>query len=438
MSLTTVDHAAHAFRRRVNVAALKPAVIKSLGARLPSHVDYLIQTLQRGTAPSPDGKIQGWSSGKNMTDFLSYCIMDIMSDLTFTQTLNVQREAKNRHFVSSIPKGVGGMHLVGHMQCMLLFNMHKVLFRELTVGVKQFMDLSRSFADERFRQYHEDGIKGNDIWEKLLVSEDPATGRTFTREELASEASLMITGGTDGMITTLTSTLFYLLHNPQTLSRLTTELRARFPVPSDGARTCPISFGCPGLQNFTYLLACLDESMRLSSPVPSILPRRVGPGGIAVDGQYFAAGTCLGIPHYCLHRNEEVFPEPFSYKPERWMAAELGEKTDSGHGPLKAGVGQSFSFTPFGAGRSSCVGKPLAYQEMSYILARLLWELDLRLDPDDTLGEGTGLSAEGRGMKDEFQTYCCFVSWQDGPVVQFRLREDLVPEADRQSQDLAS
>lgn len=116
MSLTTIDHAVHAFRRRVNVAALKPAVIKSLGARLPSHVDYLIQALQRGTAPSADGKTQSWSSGKNMTDFLSYCIMDIMSDLTFTQTLNVQREAKNRHFVSSIPKGVGGMHLVGHSE----------------------------------------------------------------------------------------------------------------------------------------------------------------------------------------------------------------------------------------------------------------------------------------------------------------------------------
>lgn len=116
MSLTTVDHAAHAFRRRVNVAALKPAVIKSLGARVPSHVDYLIQALQQGAARSTDGKTQSWSSGKNMTDFLSYCIMDIMSDLTFTQTLNVQREAKNRHFVSSIPKGVGGMHLVGHSE----------------------------------------------------------------------------------------------------------------------------------------------------------------------------------------------------------------------------------------------------------------------------------------------------------------------------------
>lgn len=114
MSLTTTDNAAHAFRRRVNVAALKPAVINSLGARMPSHVDYLITTLQRGTAPGTDGKIGAWSSGKNMTEYFSYCIMDIMSDLTFTQTLNVQREEKNRHFVTSIPKGVGGMHLVGH------------------------------------------------------------------------------------------------------------------------------------------------------------------------------------------------------------------------------------------------------------------------------------------------------------------------------------
>lgn len=113
MSLTTTDNAAHAFRRRVNVAALKPAVINSLGARMPSHVDYLIKTIQEGT----DGNTGSWSPGKNMTEFLSYCIMDIMSDLTFTQTLNVQREDKNRHFVTSIPKGVGGMHLAGHSKC---------------------------------------------------------------------------------------------------------------------------------------------------------------------------------------------------------------------------------------------------------------------------------------------------------------------------------
>lgn len=300
------------------------------------------------------------------------------------------------------------------------------MFRELTIGVKQFMDLSFSFADKRYRQYHEDGIKGNDIWEKLLVSQDPASGRTFTREELASEASLMITGGTDGMITTLTSTLFYLLHNPRTLSRLTTEVRERFPITGEGDNTeCPISFASSELKNFTYLLACLDEAMHLSPAVPSILPRRAGPGGITVDGQYFPAGTCLGIPHYCLHRNEEVFEDPFSYKPERWMGE---DRTVNGHGPLKAGVGQSYSFTPFGAGRSSCVGKVMAYQEMSYILARLLWELDLRADPDNTLGEGSGASSEGRGRKEEFQTCCCFVSWQDGPVVQFRRRQDLVPK----------
>lgn len=474
MSLTTVDHSIHAFRRRVNAVALKPTTIKALGGRVTPHVDYLINSLISGADANATDEAGVWSTGKNMTHSLSYCVTDVMSDLTFSQTLNVQREEKNRHFVSSIPKGVGGMHLVGHskstiwsllslreldasllpqcflsevkrrrvfesklvprvtdnhvtVQSLLLLNMHKVLFHELITGVKLFMDLSRSFADERYRQYHDEGIRGDDIWEKLLTSHDPATDRTFTREELTSEASLMITGGTDGIIAALTAALFYLTHNPHTLSRLTREVRASFPVPT---KTCPIPFASPDLQNITYLTACLDEAMRLSPSVPSILPRRVGPGGMTVDGVHFPAGTNLGIPHYCLHRNAEVFPDPLAYKPERWMSTELQGQTGSDHGPLKPGVGQAFSFTPFGAGRSSCIGRYMAYQEMSYILARIVWELDIRIEPGNTLGEGTGSSSEGRQRKDEFQIYCCFVSWQDGPVLQFRRRRDLVSGVD--------
>ncbi|OTA99722.1 hypothetical protein M426DRAFT_324907 [Hypoxylon sp. CI-4A] len=49
----------------------------------------------------------------------------------------------------------------------------------------------------------------------------------------------------------------------------------------------------------------------------------------------------------------------------------------------------------------------------------------MRIDPENRLGEDTGMGTEGREMRDEFQLHCRFVSEQDGPVVQFRRRQDI-------------
>lgn len=235
-------------------------------------------------------------------------------------------------------------------------------------------------------------------------------------------------GGTDGMITATTGTLFYLVHNSHALERLTSELREKFPFSKTERDKCPIEFASPQLQRITYLFACIDESMRLSPPVPSILPRRVGPGGMVVDGEFFVGGTDLGIPHYSMHRNEEIFTDPLVYNPERWLDSTslAAEKRGGGEGGnLRAGAGQALGFTPFGAGRSACIGKYMAYQEVSYIIARLLWKFDVRMDASNPIGEGTGTGLEGRGRKDEFQLFCRFVSEQRGPMLKFRQRKDI-------------
>ncbi|KAI1860570.1 hypothetical protein JX265_009969 [Neoarthrinium moseri] len=273
--------------------------------------------------------------------------------------------------------------------------------------------------------------EGQDIWSYLLASHDPKTGKKFTHEELVSEASLFIIGGTDGMITAATATLFYLLHDRQVLDQLTSELRQAFP-PSGGPAEavqnglCPIRFASPELARIQLLSACIDEAMRLSPPVPSILPRTIGPGGMVIDGEFFPEGLDIGIPHYSLQRDPDYFQEPLAYKPRRWLMTdyESNKPEPRSRSKLIPGVGQAPSFTPFGAGRSSCIGKFMAYQEISYILARLMWHFDMKLDPQQAhIGEGTGTGQEGRERKNEFQLYCRFVSQQYGPVILFRKRK---------------
>ncbi|PNP58823.1 hypothetical protein THARTR1_01071 [Trichoderma harzianum] len=435
MSLTTVDHKAHAFRRRVNMTAITPAAVKEFEDQVTPHLDEFISIIGEGAGSKSQGD-HGWSSGKDMSYAVAFCIADIMGSVTFGRTWNVQRDPEYRRFVKDLPNGVAGIHLVGHMQSLFFCNLHKLLFKELIVGVGNLMSVSRSFALWRLEQ---SSMPYRDIWQGLLASRDPKTGNAFSTEELISEASLFIIGGTDGMITATTSTLFYLTHNPRTLERLTREIREAFPLsPGDIGKKasnvkCPIRFASAELQKIVYLPACIDEAMRMSSPVPSILPRVVGAGGMTVDGEYFPAGVNLGIPHYSMHHSEDNFAEPLTYAPERWIPEERIKGLKDGSVPvsgkespkMRPAVGQSYGFTPFGGGRSSCIGKYLAYQEMSIVLARLIWLFDIRLDPGSNMGEGIGEAREGRECKSEFQLYDRFVSSQKGPMLQFRYREEL-------------
>ena len=58
------------------------------------------------------------------------------------------------------------------------------------------------------------------------------------------------------------------------------------------------------------------------------------------------------------------------------------------------------AFTPFGLGRTSCIGKYLAYQEMSLVIARMIWLFDMRIQPGSTIGESNARLGLGRTRRE--------------------------------------
>ena len=160
--------------------------------------------------------------------------------------------------------------------------------------------------------------------------------------------------------------------------------------------------------------------MRLCPPVPSLLPREVLEGGIDVDGIHFPAGSVVGVPIYALQHNPEYHPDPFSYNPERWIAGNDegdDEKGNSRWNAERVRLAQS-AFCPFSVGPRGCIGKGVAYLELSIALARVLWLYDLRL-----VYAGTG--GENGATRGEYTVKDCFVAEKSGPVVQFRRRSDV-------------
>jgi cytochrome P450 len=260
--------------------------------------------------------------------------------------------------------------------------------------------------EEQGRTHQDTGHK--DLMHYLLTNSDPKTGFRPTREELEGDSLSFIGAGADTVATTLSAIFFYLVRHPSKLAKVNSELRETFES-LDQIRSGPKLDSC------NYLDACIEETLRLSPAVLSQLPREVMKGGIMVDDHFVPEGMVVGVPAYVVHHNKTTFPEPWSFRPERWLAA-----GDVSKEQVKRA---QEAMCAFSLGPRGCVGKKLAYMEIRIAVASLLWFYDLMEAQDASRnGGGDPTLEEGRQRRDEFQLFDCFGADREGPVLCFRRR----------------
>ncbi|KAI0180669.1 cytochrome P450 [Hypoxylon sp. FL1284] len=120
--------------------------------------------------------------------------------------------------------------------------------------------------------------------------------------------------------------------------------------------------------------------------------------------------------------NETYFPEPFKYKPERWLDDEE-HTTENSEGEQGKSIMRA-AFAPFAFGDTGCLGKAMAYHEISLVVAKTLWYFDFRRASGeaDKLGGGQPGRTDGREKPGEFQLYDLAVADHDGPNLIFEPR----------------
>lgn len=84
---------------------------------------------------------------------------------------------------------------------------------------------------------------------------------------------------------------------------------------------------------------------------PTRLPRIVPPSGWTFKDTYFPPGTILGCAAYSLHFDRSIFPDPYSFNPERWLDKDVADE-------------MSKSWFAFGAGSRACIARNLATVEL--------------------------------------------------------------------------
>jgi cytochrome P450 len=73
-----------------------------------------------------------------------------------------------------------------------------------------------------------------------------------------------------------------------------------------------------------YLMAVIKETLRLYAPLPMFEPRSCSANSI-IDGYSIPAETVVGMAPFTLHRNPEVFKDPLTFNPDRWLVSDTTE-----------------------------------------------------------------------------------------------------------------
>ena len=195
------------------------------------------------------------------------------------------------------------------------------------------------------------------VIERLWVHHQSVKKGGLDDLEVASECSDHFLAGID---TTSDTTMFLiwalsLPSNHKYQSRLIEEC---LNIPDSSLN----KFGNPTVEagdRLPYLDAVLKEVLRLYAPIPESEPREP-PQDTIIDGYTIPARTIVSLEPYALHRNEDVFPNPLKFDPERWLNSSEQQLAE-----------MKRWWWAFSSGGRMCIGMHLAMAEMVALVPAL-------------------------------------------------------------------
>ena len=178
------------------------------------------------------------------------------------------------------------------------------------------------------------GLEERDDVMSLLLQARHEDGSPMADKELRDELITLLVAGHETTATALAWALERLVRHPHILERL-----------RDG--------------DDEYADAVVKETLRLRPPLSIVLRRLTEP--MEIGGRMLPAGVNIAPCIYLMHRRADLYPDPFSFRPERFLE----------------GQGGTYSWIPFGGGVRRCLGASFAQLEMRIVLQALARRLDL-------------------------------------------------------------
>ncbi|KAL4803048.1 cytochrome P450 [Aspergillus unguis] len=403
--VTLIDRGEHLKRRRLVNRSFSGSNIKIFEPNMRVYVERFLDALSPSKAGTPKGV---WGQAIDVSDWCCFLTCDVTTDFLFGLKYDLLRDSQWQHVVHDLEATNTRLYVLMHAHFLYLGRLDKWLFPEAVRGSKGFMSfinqLSKDFSQGQptehttpFSRFHE--AKGKDV--KALMNP----------KQIYSEATMLVIAAQDTTSISLRAIFFYLSRHPHAYQKLAQEIRATFS-PDE-------SITAEKLRSCTYLNACILESMRMTPGIPgTTLFRHIRQGGQTIAGEAFPAGTKVAAGIYTVHRNEEIFPRPWEFIPERWIV-------DEHTGVSQEQVDMRLRYwLPFSLGPRACLGKELAQTLICITVAGVMRKFDSRVSigPEGHKGAGRPFGERGRTSPGEFQVKDHIVGMGEGPVLEFRER----------------
>jgi cytochrome P450 len=179
----------------------------------------------------------------------------------------------------------------------------------------------------------------------LLLEAETEEGERLTDKELRDELLTLVLAGHETTANSLAWAFERLLRTPHAYARLRETVRS-------------------GADPDGYVDATIHEAMRARPVIPAIGRKALVPWQL---GDYTVpAGTEILVSIVLLHHRADVYPDPFAFRPERFVGVKPG----------------TYTWIPFGGGIRRCLGAALAMAEQRVVLDAIARRTDLEaVDP---------------------------------------------------------
>jgi cytochrome P450 family 135 len=194
------------------------------------------------------------------------------------------------------------------------------------------------YDEIRERRGAPDLAQRDDVLSMLLQARHE-DGSEMSDEQLRDQLMTLLVAGHETTASSLAWAVERLVRNPPVLARLRDEVAAG---------------------EDEYVDAVCKETLRLRPILALVLRRLTEP--MEIGGRLLPAGSNLAPCIYLVHRRPDVYPEPYAFRPERFIERPAG----------------TYTWIPFGGGVRRCLGASFAQFEMRVVLRELVRRLELR------------------------------------------------------------
>jgi cytochrome P450 len=271
-SILQADDEAHPRMRKAIAPAFNDKAIRGQESLIQGYLGLFIQRLHEQVQdPQKKGEV-------DIVRWFNFFTFDIIADLTFGESFHCLRDSDYHPWVHMLFTSVRAISLNSVIRRYPAWQ--RIVKR---LAPKDLLEKRRSFnmwVFDRVTQRLAVETARPDLMTHITALEGP---KALNRDEIDSNANIMLIAGSETTATLLSGCTYLLLRNPDKLRKLEEEVRGTFEKASD--------VNLQNVNKLTYMLAVLEEALRLYPPNAAGFMRLVPKAGDHISGYWIPGGV---------------------------------------------------------------------------------------------------------------------------------------------------